>query len=72
MVSGYKAALDDKCDIIVKLDGDGQMDPESIPFLIQPILDGGANYVKGNRFFFLEELSSCQKSAYLEMFSYLS
>ena len=57
MISGYNAALDDKCDIIVKLDGDGQMDPESIPFLIQPILDGGADYVKGNRFFFLEEFS---------------
>jgi len=56
MISGYKAALNDKCDIIVKLDGDGQMNPESIPFLIQPILDGVADYVKGNRFFFLEEL----------------
>lgn len=37
-------------DIIVKLDGDGQMNPEFIPQLILPILNGDSDYAKGNRF----------------------
>ena len=49
-LSGYRRALDDGARIIVKLDGDGQMDPAMIPRLIQPILDGAADYAKGNRF----------------------
>jgi len=50
-VSGYKAALADGADIIVRLDGDGQMDPVLIPQLIHPIVTGEADYAKGNRFF---------------------
>ena len=37
-------------DIIVKIDGDGQMDGTLIPRLISPILSGMADYTKGNRF----------------------
>ena len=48
---GYQAALDAEADIIVKLDGDGQMDPALIPHFIEPILRGEADYAKGNRFF---------------------
>jgi len=54
--TGYKQALKDGCEIIVKLDGDGQMDPELIPNLIAPIINKEADYVKGNRFFNLESL----------------
>lgn len=39
---------------MVKIDGDGQMAPELVRELISPILAGHADYVKGNRFFFLE------------------
>ncbi|HKJ25013.1 MAG TPA: glycosyltransferase, partial [Myxococcota bacterium] len=46
----------DGADILVKLDGDGQMDPSDIPRLVAPILDGEADYVKGNRFHSLEDL----------------
>jgi dolichol-phosphate mannosyltransferase len=56
VVTGYRQALKDGADVIVKLDGDGQMDPARIPAIIEPILRGEADYVKGNRFFHLEGL----------------
>jgi len=57
-IAGFKQALRDGADVIVKLDGDGQMDPRLIPFLIQPIRDGEADYTKGNRFFTPDSLNS--------------
>ncbi|WP_051273485.1 glycosyltransferase family 2 protein [Desulfotruncus alcoholivorax] len=56
VMTGYQAAIADEADVIVKLDGDGQMDPALIPKLIGPILDGEADYTKGNRFFDLEKI----------------
>jgi glycosyltransferase involved in cell wall biosynthesis len=56
VVTGYRQALEDGAEIIVKLDGDGQMDPARICELIAPICDGEADYVKGNRFYHLESL----------------
>ena len=49
--SAYKKALDDGMDIIVKVDGDGQMDPSLIPLFTTPIEKRHADYTKGNRFF---------------------
>lgn len=51
MITGYRFALEERADVIVKLDGDGQMDPSLIPMLLEPILKEQADYVKGNRFF---------------------
>ena len=56
-MSGYKRAIEDGCEIIVKVDGDGQMDPTLIPVLIAPLQDGTADYVKGNRFYNLDGLT---------------
>ena len=50
VVSGYRAALEAGADIIVKIDGDGQMDATKIHELIDPIVEGKADYTKGNRF----------------------
>jgi glycosyltransferase involved in cell wall biosynthesis len=55
-VTGYRHALADGADVIVKMDGDGQMDPALIPRLVRPILEGTADYAKGNRFYYLESL----------------
>ena len=55
---GYAAAMADGMDILVKLDGDGQMDPARIPALVRPILEGRADYAKGNRFFNLDDVSA--------------
>jgi dolichol-phosphate mannosyltransferase len=53
---GYKSALDDKVDIVVKLDADGQMDPSEIEKFVRPIATGRADYCKGNRFYSPEAL----------------
>ena len=58
VVTGYRRALEDGADIIVKLDGDGQMDARKIGALVRKIAMGQADYVKGNRFFHLEHLKS--------------
>ncbi len=58
MVSGYRAALAAGADIVVKLDGDGQMDPALIARLVRPIVAGQADYAKGNRFFRPEDVSA--------------
>ena len=51
MVTGYRSALEDGAEIVVKLDGDGQMDPALIPQLTAPLRQRTADYAKGNRFF---------------------
>ena len=53
-LTGYRRALELGADVIVKVDGDGQMDPKFIPILIRPIAEGRADYAKGNRFYLLE------------------
>lgn len=61
VMEGYKAAISDRMDVIVKIDGDGQMDPGIIPMFITPIINGRADYTKGNRFFNLEDVASMPK-----------
>jgi glycosyltransferase involved in cell wall biosynthesis len=56
VMSGYQAASTDGAEVIVKVDGDGQMDPGLIPYFVEPILAGEADYTKGNRFYDLEEI----------------
>jgi dolichol-phosphate mannosyltransferase len=50
-VTGYKAALEAGYDVLVKIDGDGQMDLAYLPALLEPILSAQADYTKGNRFY---------------------
>lgn len=56
VMTGYQAAIADNMDIIVKIDGDGQMDPGLLMNFVSPILEGKADYTKGNRFYDLEEI----------------
>lgn len=51
VMTGYAEAIVLPADAVVKLDGDGQMDPALIPTLCEPLLSGRADYVKGNRFY---------------------
>jgi dolichol-phosphate mannosyltransferase len=59
--TGYKRALELDTDIILKLDGDGQMDASKIQELVSPILMGHADYTKGNRFFDVEAIRQMPK-----------
>ena len=61
VMTGYRAAIADGAEVIVKVDGDGQMDASLIPNFIEPILAGEADYTKGNRFFDLEEIRAMPK-----------
>lgn len=51
VMTGYREAVADGADVIVKIDGDGQMDPALIPLFVAPIVAGQADYTKGNRFY---------------------
>lgn len=51
MKTGFKEAIKLNADIVVKVDGDGQMNPEFIEELIAPIISEEADFTKGNRFF---------------------
>lgn len=60
-MTGYRMAIIDDCDILIKMDGDGQMDPQLIPRLVRPIANRRADYCKGNRFFDLAGLQQMPK-----------
>ncbi len=57
VMTGYRQAVADGARVIVKIDGDGQMDPALLPNFVTPILSGEADYTKGNRFWDLSEIS---------------
>ena len=49
IATGYKWARDNGIDMAVVMAGDGQMDPADLPNLLDPVVDDGVNYSKGNR-----------------------
>ena len=55
-IRGYIEALKDGCNIVVKMDSDGQMNPEDLMKIMEPLLSGRADYAKGNRFYNIEDL----------------
>lgn len=61
VLAGYQRAIAGGAGVLVKLDGDGQMNPELISQFVAPIIAGEADYTKGNRFFDLESLGSMPK-----------
>jgi glycosyltransferase involved in cell wall biosynthesis len=62
VIVGLRKALETEAEIILKIDSDGQMNPEDIPRLIQPIVNAEADYSKGNRFNSLDDLQEMPKS----------
>lgn len=56
VITGYKAAIEEDMDIVVKIDGDGQMDPSLIHSFIAPIISRQYDYTKGNRFYRIDDV----------------
>ncbi len=50
MKSGFAEAIRQQLDVVVKMDGDDQMDPSHLPVLVTPLLDGAADVTKANRY----------------------
>lgn len=47
--TGYRLALLTEHDVVAVMDGDGQMDPNALSELLDPVVEGDADYAKGNR-----------------------
>jgi len=65
MITGFRKALELDADLVVKIDGDGQMDPVHLPKLLAPLVYKQADYTKGNRF---RDFQALQKMPALRRF----
>lgn len=57
MVSGFRKSLELRAQIVVKMDGDGQMSADYLAELLEPLVAGRADYAKGNRFHDFDQLA---------------
>jgi len=64
IATGYKWARDHDFDVAVVMAGDGQMDPEDLPAILDPVVEGKADYSKGNRLFTGEAYKKIPKIRY--------
>ena len=64
MASGYKYAAEHEFDVAVRMDGDGQMDPEDMSALLDPVVTDQADFAKGNRLFTGEAYKKIPKIRY--------
>lgn len=58
VLTGYREAIARGAEVLVKMDGDDQMDPAQLHRVVAPIMRGEADYAKGNRFLHTRELGS--------------
>jgi len=58
---GFELALKNGAEIVLKIDADGQHDPDDIPKFIKLINDSNLDLVKGNRFFDAESIQNMPK-----------
>jgi glycosyltransferase involved in cell wall biosynthesis len=65
IVRGYKQAVEDGMDVIAVMAGDAQMDPDDLGNILDPVITGKADYVKGNRLFTGEAWKLIPKHRYL-------
>ena len=55
IITGYRKASDQGYDIAAVVGGDNQMPMEQMSRFLDPLIDGQADYTKGNRFIFLPD-----------------
>ena len=51
MISGFQEAIKQNVDVVIKIDGDGQMDISYFEKMLKAIFEEKYDFVKGNRFF---------------------
>ena len=64
IATGYKHARDNDFDVAVVMAGDGQMDPQDLPIILNPVVEGRTDYSKGNRLFTGEAYQKIPKVRY--------
>ena len=65
IASGYIWCRDHDIDIAVVMAGDAQMDPDDLPALLEPLLNGEYDYAKGNRLFSGDAWNLIPRARYL-------
>lgn len=65
IAAGYRWARDQGIDCTAVMAGDAQMDPDDLPALLDPVVEGRADYTKGNRLFFGEAWRMIPKVRYV-------
>ncbi|MBU88458.1 MAG: ribonuclease BN [Chloroflexi bacterium] len=64
LATGYIWAKDNGFDVVVRMDGDGQMDPGDLKSLLDPVVTGETDYAKGNRLFTGEAYKMIPRARY--------
>lgn len=64
MATGYRHAQGLEPDVVVSLDGDGQMDPDDIPRLLEPLIAGQVDFTKANRLYSGEAFTQIPRARY--------
>lgn len=64
IANGYKWARNNNIDVAVVMAGDGQMDPKDLFAILDPVVNGKADYSKGNRLFTGEAYKKIPKTRY--------
>jgi len=65
IVTGYRKAAEEGMDVAAVMAGDAQMDPAELERVVEPVVRGEADYVKGNRLFTGEAWQIIPKHRYL-------
>jgi len=65
LATGYKWSRDHNFDVTVRMDGDGQMDPNDLTAILDPVVSEVADYSKGNRLFTGEAFKKIPKIRYI-------
>jgi hypothetical protein len=69
--AGYRLALATGVRVVVTMDADGQHQPEDLPRLIDPVLDGEADVVHGSRVLGAADPTHLSRKVGIRLFSWL-
>ncbi len=65
IATGYRWCRDQEIDAAAVMAGDAQMNPDDLPALLDPVVNGEADYTKGNRLFTGDAWNQIPKIRYL-------